>query len=87
MTTGAAVHRHILDRMNAINDSLKKKKKRAYQGQLNLQQWPHLLVGCPSSRLVSAALPLSRYIQVGAVPPIPFFFLKESLLVFSLSRL
>jgi len=24
---GAAVHRHILDRMNAINDSLKKKKK------------------------------------------------------------
>jgi len=23
---GAAVHRHILDRMNAINDSLKKKK-------------------------------------------------------------
>jgi len=25
-TPGAAVHRHILDRMNAINDSFKKKK-------------------------------------------------------------
>ena len=24
---GAAVHRHILNRINAINDSLKKKKK------------------------------------------------------------
>jgi len=28
---GAAVHRHILDRMNAINDSLKKKKKDRWQ--------------------------------------------------------
>ena len=27
-TPGAAVHRHILHRMNAINDSLKKKKKK-----------------------------------------------------------
>ena len=26
---GAAVHRHILDRMNAINDSLEKRKKKA----------------------------------------------------------
>jgi len=27
---GAAVYRHVLDRMNAINDSLKIKKKRAF---------------------------------------------------------
>jgi len=31
----AAVHRHILDRMNAINDSLKIKKK----GYIMLQSW------------------------------------------------
>jgi len=29
---GAAVHRHILDRMNAINDSLKKKKSQQTVG-------------------------------------------------------
>jgi len=29
-TPGAAVHRHILDRMNAINDSLKKKLKKVH---------------------------------------------------------
>jgi len=30
LTPGAAVHRHILNRMNAINDSLKKKKTPAF---------------------------------------------------------